>query len=172
MWFTHVEYVGTLEGFDPPMSLIAYAKMVVRVLVRSVIEEGWLAVLIVAVAAWWQMLQHRVPLTRREHTLLAATVLAIAAKFVVFPLHQDRFYAAYLVVFCLTLIGAMANVRFETLPVAGDKVSFLVNRHKDVRCSLVFGFIFKDHFLKSIEKRIRLFCRIRITKFRGAVSRE
>jgi hypothetical protein len=114
MWFTHVEYVGTLEGFDPPVSLVAYLKMVVRVLVRSVIEESWLAVLFVAVAAWWQMVLHNVPLTRRDSTLLVATVLAIAAKFVVFPLHQDRFYAAYLVVFCLTLISALANVRFET----------------------------------------------------------
>lgn len=112
MWFTHIEYVGTLAGFDPPFTVAAYLECLIKALVRSVVENEWLAVLILGAAAWWQMLQHRVGLTQRENAILAATLLAVAAKFVVFPLFETRFYFAYLLVFSLTLVGALGRVRF------------------------------------------------------------
>lgn len=113
MWFTHVEYVGTLEGFHPAFSIAMYFQMLARAVVRSLIEHHWAAVMIIGCAIWWQMIQHHVAMARRETVVLTATVLAILAKFIVFPTHETRFYAAYLVVFGLILVCAAARVRFE-----------------------------------------------------------
>lgn len=117
-WFTHVEFVPTLEGFDPDFSLTAYAYAVVRVIVRSLVEETWLAVLLIGCFAWWQMALRGIALSRREATVLVATVLAIGAKMVVFPLHETRFHLPYLIVFGLALICALRDLRF--LPGSGD----------------------------------------------------
>jgi len=113
MWFTHVEYVGTLENFHPPFSVAVYLQSVIRALVRSLVENEWLGVLIVGTAIWWQMIQHNVETTRRESVILVATLLAVAAKFAVFPLFDTRFHFAYLLVFCLTLVGALGQLRFR-----------------------------------------------------------
>ena len=51
--------------------------------------------------------------TRRESVILVATLLAVAAKFAVFPLFDNRFHFAYLLVFCLTLVGALGQLRFR-----------------------------------------------------------
>jgi hypothetical protein len=111
-WFTHVEFVPTLEGFDPDFSLTVYAYALVRVVVRSMVEETWLAVLVLGCFAWWQMTLRGIALSRRETTVLVATLLAIGAKMVVFPLHETRFHLPYLIVFGLVLICALRDLRF------------------------------------------------------------
>lgn len=111
-WFTHVEFVPTLEGFDPDFSIGVYLYGFVRVVVRSLVEETWLAVLLLGCFAWWQMALRGVVFTRRETTVLVATLLAIGAKMVVFPLHETRFHFPYIVVFGLVLIGALRDVAF------------------------------------------------------------
>jgi hypothetical protein len=111
-WFTHVEFVPTLEGFDPDFSLTVYAYAVVRVIVRSLVEETWLAVLLLGCFAWWQMTLRGFGFSRRETTVLVATLLAMGAKMVVFPLHETRFHLPYLIVFGLVLICALRDLRF------------------------------------------------------------
>jgi hypothetical protein len=119
MWFTNLEYVETLDGFDPPFSVLAYLKIIARVVTRSLIEQQWVAVLIVSCAVWWQLLQNHITIAGRGPVVLIATLLAICAKFVVFPLYDTRFHFAYLLVFCLTLIGALSGIRFRLPKAAG-----------------------------------------------------
>ncbi|WP_306117795.1 MULTISPECIES: hypothetical protein [unclassified Roseitalea] len=117
-WFTNVEYVPTLVGFDPEFSIAVYLDAQVRVLVRSLVEQSWLAVLIVGGFAWWQMALRGIAFSRRQTAVLATTMLAIGAKTVVFPLYDTRFHFAYLVVFGLVLIGALRDLRFVPAAIA------------------------------------------------------
>ncbi|TCD15061.1 hypothetical protein [Oricola cellulosilytica] len=110
MWFTHIEFVESLEGFDPPFSLLVYGRIVVQALARSFIENQWPAVLVVGCAGWWLLSRNRVELARREVIILVTTLLGIAAKFAVFPLYETRFHFAYLVAFSLVLIAALARL--------------------------------------------------------------
>lgn len=103
-WFTNVEYVPTLEGFDPPFSLVAYAKAFVQTIVRSIVEEKWLAVLALLVFIAAVLLRRNFDFTRRESVALSAILVTIPAKFVILPLYPDRFYFAYLIAFGLILV--------------------------------------------------------------------
>ncbi|MEO0542511.1 MAG: hypothetical protein AAFY99_01725, partial [Pseudomonadota bacterium] len=92
--------------------IVTYLKSQVRVLVRSLVEETWLAVMIIGCFAWWQMVLRGVRLANRETCILIATLLAIGAKLVVFPLHETRFWFPYLIVFGMVLICAMRDTDF------------------------------------------------------------
>ena len=116
-WFTNIEYVHTIDGFDPDFSLAAYFYAQVRVLVRSLVEESWIAMLILGGFAWWVMALRRTRFTSRETAILVTTFLAIGAKTVIFPLYDTRFYFPYLVVFGMVLIGALRDLRFLPAPV-------------------------------------------------------
>ncbi|MEM1378884.1 MAG: hypothetical protein AAGG69_15995 [Pseudomonadota bacterium] len=111
-YFTHVEFVPTLAGFDPDFSIVTYLKSQVRVIVRSLVEETWLAVMIIGAFAWWQMVLRGIHLAKRETCVLVTTVLAICAKMVVFPLHETRFWFAYLIVFGMVVICALRHLEF------------------------------------------------------------
>lgn len=103
-WFTNIEYVPTLEGFDPAFSLVAYGKAFVQTLVRSLVEERWLAVLALIVFMTALLLRLNFDFTRRESVALSAILLTIPAKFVILPLYPDRFYFAYLIAYALLLV--------------------------------------------------------------------
>lgn len=103
-WFTNIEYVPTLEGFDPAFSLLAYGKAFVQTVVRSLVEERWLAVLALMVFLAALLLRRNFDFSRRESVALSAILLTIPAKFVILPLYPDRFYFAYLIVFGLLLV--------------------------------------------------------------------
>lgn len=103
-WFTNIEYVPTLEGFDPAFSLVAYGKAFVQTLVRSLVEERWLAVLALMVFLTALLLRRNFDFTRRESVALSTILLTIPAKFVILPLYPDRFYFAYLIAYALLLV--------------------------------------------------------------------
>ena len=63
-------------------------------------------------------------------------------------------------------------MRLETLSVAGDEVGLLVNGHQDVRCRLIFGFVFKDRFGQHVKERFRFLRRVRIAELSNAVPRK
>lgn len=113
LWFTRVEYVETLEGFAPDFSPVVYLHSLAEATTRAAIGEPWPAVLVVGCAVWWQFVQNRIPITRRESAVLWTTLLAVAAKLLVFPVDHTRFYMGYVVVFCLVLLGAAGSVRWE-----------------------------------------------------------
>lgn len=125
-WFTNIEYVPTLEGFDPAFSLVVYGRAVVQTLVRSVVEERWLAVLALMIFLAALMLRKNFDFTRRESVALSSILLTIPAKFVILPLYADRFYFAYLIAFGLILVtiyGRQCMPVFSSeLPVRGERL--------------------------------------------------
>ena len=111
MWFTNVEYVPTLEGFDPPFSILVYLQIVVQTVVRTLVEQQWLAVLLTMVFALALMLRNDYKITRRETVALTSLLVTIPAKFIVFPLYDSRFYFAYLITLALVLIAIFGKER-------------------------------------------------------------
>ncbi len=108
-YFTDVEYVPTLEGFDPPFSIVTYAVALVRTVVRALVEQQWPAVLLLMVFLLALMLRRNFTFKRAEAIVLFTVLVTIPAKFIILPLYEGRFYFAYLVVFGLILIGAFAR---------------------------------------------------------------
>ena len=119
LWFTNIEYVPTLEGFDPPFSPLVYLQALVKAGVRSLVEQKWLGVMLAMLFFLALMLRNNFSFTRREAVAMSAIFIAIPAKFVVFPLHESRFYFAYLMALALILIAAYGRQRgpvFFSLP--------------------------------------------------------
>ncbi|WP_136658120.1 hypothetical protein [Nitratireductor sp. XY-223] len=105
MWFTNVEYVPTLEGFDPQFSLLVYLKIVVQTVVRSLVEQQWPAVLVAEIFLLALMLRNNFAFTRRETVAITSLLVSIPAKFIVFPLYDSRFFFANLIALALILIA-------------------------------------------------------------------
>ncbi|MBD8877711.1 hypothetical protein [Roseibium polysiphoniae] len=96
LWFTHVEYVPTLEGFDPPMSPVIYLQMLVRSTVRSLMSNTWLAALLALVIFFAKVIKPA-QMADRARILLYAIFTSICAKYLVFPHYETRFYFPYLI---------------------------------------------------------------------------
>ncbi|MFB9176185.1 hypothetical protein ACFFVJ_24515 [Roseibium salinum] len=103
MWFSHVEYVPTLENFDPPFSLLVYLQMLVRAIVRSMMSETWLALLLAQVVFFARCLSPD-KMEERPRVLLYAVFVSICAKYLVFPHYDSRFYLPYLVIMGMILL--------------------------------------------------------------------
>ena len=114
LYFSCVEFVPTLVGFDPPFSLTTYVGALVRGVVRSAVEQRWLPVLLMMVFLMVLMLRWSYEFTRREAVVLTSVLVAIPAKFVLLPLHEDRLFFAYLVILGLVLVGVFAR---QTVPI-------------------------------------------------------
>lgn len=118
-WFTDVEYVPTIAGFHPDFSLVVYLKALVQSIVRVLVEEGWFGLMIAAVCGWLALEAADMRPGARERALLVALLLAMAAKFVILPLHEARFYFAYVIAFAMVVITAappMLSVLFGHRP--------------------------------------------------------
>lgn len=101
LWFTTYQSQDTLVGFHPEFSPLIYLVAIGFNLYRSLFENTWLAAYALGLA-FAGHLYFSVPNTdRRRQVLLLGTLLAIAAKFVVFPLSDGRIYFAQLTVFFL-----------------------------------------------------------------------
>lgn len=110
-WFTNIEYVPTLDGFEPPFSVLSYLQALLQSAVRSLVEQQWLGVLIAMVFLLALMLRHNFAFTRREAVAMTSILVTIPAKFLVFPLQESRFYFAYLISLALIMIAAYARQR-------------------------------------------------------------
>ncbi|MFD1697450.1 hypothetical protein [Roseibium aestuarii] len=105
MWFTHVEYVPTLEGFNPPFSPLIYVQMLVRSTVRSLTNQTWVAVLF-ALAIFHARCINKPAMPERPKVLLYAIFTSIIAKYFVFPHYETRFYFPYLMGMGMILLVA------------------------------------------------------------------
>lgn len=103
LWFTHVEYVPTLEGFEPPASILIYLQMLVRSTVRSLMNETWLAILL-AQAVFFARVIDPARLALRPKVLLYGIFTSIGAKYLVFPHFETRFYFPYLMLMGMILL--------------------------------------------------------------------
>jgi len=103
MWFTHVEYVPTLEGFHPSFSIATYLQMLVRSTVRSLMSQNWLAFLFAEVLFFARCISPE-KMDLRAKVLLYAVFASICAKYLVFPHFETRFYLPYLVIMAMILL--------------------------------------------------------------------
>lgn len=108
LWFSTYQFQETMEGFAPEFSLFVYAVGFAWNLVRSAFENTWLGlyvgllfVLALAYANGWRF-------KTRRTVLVAAALIAIAAKYTIFPLHDGR---TYLPLLLPALLIAMAEAR-------------------------------------------------------------
>lgn len=113
-WWTHVyltqiEYVPTLEGFHPEFSLATYVMAVIKAASRAIAEEGWPVLLLMLIlgSAW---MMHKIEnVSRRDMAIAVALLVAVMAKFMIFPINEGRFHFAYLVPAVLLLVAIWAN---------------------------------------------------------------
>lgn len=105
LWFSHVEFVPTLEGFHPPFSIFMYLQMLVRSTVRSLIESTWLALLFSQVIFFAKAIDPTL-LKDRTKVLLYGIFTSMCAKYLVFPHFETRFYFPYLILIGMILLIA------------------------------------------------------------------
>ncbi|WP_319530280.1 hypothetical protein [uncultured Cohaesibacter sp.] len=108
-WWTHfyfacVEIQNTLIGFHPDFSLVAYLKGVLRGVAIGLRDHDWWALLAVILFGWVLLAKSKIKLGRQSNQMLLACLLAIIGKFVLFPMPEDRFYLAILVVMVMILV--------------------------------------------------------------------
>jgi hypothetical protein len=105
LYFSSVEQQMNMDGFDPAFSVVLYAKAFVNAVVRSLTFNTWVGVAVLALAGWYATDRAGFKLDRRAGILFAALVLAALAKFVVFPIHDNRIYFPNLIPPFLLLAG-------------------------------------------------------------------
>jgi len=92
LYFSSVEQQMNMDGFDPAFSVAAYGKAFVNAVVRALTFNTWVGVAVLALAGWFATDRAGFRLDKRAGLVMAALVLAVLAKFVVFPIHDGRIY--------------------------------------------------------------------------------
>ena len=105
LYFSSVQQQMNMDGFDPAFSVVLYAKAFGSAVVRSLVFNTWVGVAVLALAGWYVTDRAGFRLDRRAGILFAALVLAVLAKFTVFPIHDGRIYFANLIAPFLLLSG-------------------------------------------------------------------
>lgn len=104
-YFTNVEIQNDMRGFDPDFSVVAYLRGLVRGFTSSFRFHEWLTLFALLVLGWLALLRAgRVPKHGVVAVLLAAQILCIGGKFVVFPLPESRVYFPYIVLMTMMLL--------------------------------------------------------------------
>jgi hypothetical protein len=97
LYFSSVQQQMTMDNFHPAFSLVLYLKAFANAAVRSVTQETWVGVSVLALGAWYVCDRAGFRLGRRAGLLFAALVFGTLAKFVVFPIHDTRIYLPALI---------------------------------------------------------------------------
>src|SRR5262245_12085505 len=92
LYFSSIEEQMNMDGFDPAFSVAAYGKAFVNAVVRALTFNTWVGVAVLALAGWYATDRAGFRLDKRAGLVMAALVLAVLAKFVVFPIHDGRIY--------------------------------------------------------------------------------
>jgi hypothetical protein len=109
VYLTQIEYVPTLEGFHPEFSLATYIVAIVKAASRAIAEEGWpILLLMLGLGSAWVMMKIE-NVSRRDMAIMIALLVAVAGKFMIFPINEGRFHFSYLVPALLLLVAIWAN---------------------------------------------------------------
>lgn len=110
LWFSTYHMQDTLQGFEPDFSLRVYVVAFAWNAVRAMLENSWPGLYVLLLGCWaiFHAAGHR--LSERRTMLLAALTVGIAAKFIIFPLHDGRTYKPMLMP--AMLIFAVGTVQF------------------------------------------------------------
>ncbi|RYE57797.1 MAG: hypothetical protein EOP20_06915 [Hyphomicrobiales bacterium] len=117
VWFSTYQSQDSLVGFQPEFSPVIYAIAIGFNLYRSLFENTWLAAYMLGLAAAGYLYFNVPTSDRRRQVLLLGTLLAIAAKFTVFPLSDGRIYFAQLAVFFLVAFATWMDSRTKAVAV-------------------------------------------------------
>jgi hypothetical protein len=109
VYLTQIEYVPTLEGFRPEFSLATYMVAIVKAASRAIAEEGWPVLLLMLVLGTAWVTTKIETVSRRDVALVVALLVAVVAKFMIFPINEARFHFAYLVPALLLLVAVWAR---------------------------------------------------------------
>lgn len=90
LWFSTYQMQETMEFFDPAFSLAVYAKAFAWNLTRAATENAWLGLSIGLLFLWAVLHAGGLKFSDRRTALIGAAFAAIAAKFILFPLHDGR----------------------------------------------------------------------------------
>ncbi|KRA95541.1 hypothetical protein ASD83_17955 [Devosia sp. Root685] len=106
VWFSTYQIQDTMVGFHPDFSPIVYLTAIGFNIYRSLFENTWLAAYALGLA-WIGALYFRSAIgDQRRQVLVLTALLAIAAKFAVFPLSDGRIYFAQLTILFLLAFAA------------------------------------------------------------------
>lgn len=105
LWFSTIEQKTNMVGFEPPFSVAAYLTAFAKSFVLAIGWNTWVGVCALALAGCFALRRVGVRLDRRAGILFAALVLAVLAKFSVFPIHDTRIYLPQLLPPFLLLAG-------------------------------------------------------------------
>ena len=115
LWFSTYQMQNTMEGFAPPFSTEVYLTAFAYNFGRAIMENNWLGFYIATIiASLWMISESHVD-ERIRHprmVIVGALILAVAAKFVVFPLHDTRTYLPILFPLIL-LVGAQMRLLYS-----------------------------------------------------------
>ena len=114
VWFSTYQIQDTMVGFHPEFSPVVYLTAIGFNIYRSLFDNTWLAAYALGLAAVGALYSSTGIADRRRQVLLVATLLAIAAKFTVFPLSDGRIYFAQLVVLFLVTFAVWTGRRSDT----------------------------------------------------------
>jgi hypothetical protein len=108
-WFSTYQIQEDMTNFRPDFSLKVYVTAIGLNLYRSLFHNTWLAAYVVALSLGVRIyFRHAVPDVRSQ-VLLLTCLLSVAAKYVIFPLHDGRIYFAPLFVFFLIALKVVSN---------------------------------------------------------------
>ncbi|KJS21034.1 MAG: hypothetical protein VR78_00645 [Hoeflea sp. BRH_c9] len=121
VWFSTYHMQDSMAGFHPAFSLKVYLTAFGYNLYRSIAENSWLSAygLLVVISAYFYW---AAPLsTLRRRVVLLAMLLAVPAKFVVFPLHDGRIYFSLLLVASLIALAEIVRPGASPSAIERDK---------------------------------------------------
>jgi hypothetical protein len=114
LWFSTYQMQNTMVGFDPAFSFSVYAQAFAYNFGRAITENNWLGFYLTAIfASIWIVSESRAD-ERIRHprmVIVSALIFAVAAKFLLFPLHDTRTYLPILFPMIL-LIGAQMRLLY------------------------------------------------------------
>ncbi|MEO0545733.1 MAG: hypothetical protein AAF035_02180 [Pseudomonadota bacterium] len=109
-WFSNIQPQETMAGFDPEFSLLAYAKGVTRGGITALAYFQWPLILALALGSLLVLVRLGARVATQEAMTLTAIILTLGAKFVLFPLPDDRIYMPLILAFVLVLIGLSKQI--------------------------------------------------------------
>ncbi|WP_026481265.1 hypothetical protein [Ahrensia sp. 13_GOM-1096m] len=89
-WFSTYKIQNDMTGFAPAFDLKVYVVGLGWNIVRSVLEDTWLGMYTITLGVWAMMQAGGLKLNKRRTVLVGALLLGVAAKFLIFPLHDGR----------------------------------------------------------------------------------
>jgi hypothetical protein len=109
-WFSNIEQQLTMQGFGPVFSLMDYTRALASGAVRALTEHSWPGLLIVLSAVWIFSRRAFKGTLSRDELIIAALILGVVARFVLFPLPDVRLHGAYLVAALMLLLPSVKNL--------------------------------------------------------------